>query len=107
VNEVKKEDSFKTFLIIWLGELISSIGSGMTAFGLGVHVWQLSRSAVDVSMVEIAALLPMILLCPSAGVLAGLGLIITALIVSKSKNIRKVETLKAAEGSLEAEHLYQ
>lgn len=70
MNEVKKEDGFKKFLIIWLGELISNIGSGMTAFGLGVYVWQLTHSAVDVSMVEMAALLPAILLGPAAGVLA-------------------------------------
>lgn len=70
MNEVKKEDGFKKFLIIWMGELISNIGSGMTAFGLGVYVWQLTHSAVDVSMVEMAALLPMILLSPAAGVLA-------------------------------------
>lgn len=70
MNGVKKEDKFKKFLIIWLGELISNIGSGMTAFGIGVYVWQLTHSAVDVSMVETAALLPMIILCPAAGVLA-------------------------------------
>ena len=70
MNKVKKEDGFKKFLIIWLGELISNIGSGMTAFGLGVYVWQMTHSAVDVAMVEMAALLPMILLCPAAGVLA-------------------------------------
>jgi MFS family permease len=70
VSEVKKEDRFKKFLIIWLGELTSNIGSGLTAFGLGVYVWQLTHSAVDVSMVEMAALLPMILLAPAAGVLA-------------------------------------
>jgi len=70
LNEIEEKDGFKKFLVIWLGELISNIGSGMTAFGLGVYVWQLTHSAVDVSMVEIAALLPMILLCPAAGVLA-------------------------------------
>ncbi|MGH4138345.1 MFS transporter [Clostridium sp.] len=70
MNEIKKEEGFKKFLIIWLGELISNIGSGMTAFGLGVYVWQLTHSAVDVAMVEMAALLPQILLCPAAGVLA-------------------------------------
>lgn len=66
----KSNGNFNKFLVIWLGELISSIGSGMTTFGLGVFVWQLTHSAVDVSLVEMAALLPMILLCPAAGVLA-------------------------------------
>lgn len=70
MNEVKVENGFKKFLIIWFGDLVSNIGTGMTAFGLGVYVWQLTNSALDVSMVEMAALLPMILLCPAAGVLA-------------------------------------
>lgn len=30
----------KKFLIIWTGELLSTIGSGLTAFGLGVYVYQ-------------------------------------------------------------------
>ena len=70
MNEAKIEAGFHKFLIIWLGELISNIGSGLTAFGLGVYVWQMTHSAVDVAMVEMAALLPMILLAPAAGVLA-------------------------------------
>lgn len=70
MNEVKTDAGFKKFLVIWVGELISSIGTGMTAFGLGVYVWQLTKSALDVAMVEMAALLPMILLSPAAGVLA-------------------------------------
>lgn len=70
MNKEKTEDGFKKFLIIWCGEFISSIGSGMTAFGLGIYVWQLTQSAMAVSMIEMAALLPMMLLSPVAGVLA-------------------------------------
>ena len=66
----KEKKGFSKFMIIWLGELISNIGSGMTAFGLGVYVWQTSHSTVAVSMVELAAFLPMILLSPIAGVFA-------------------------------------
>ena len=70
MNDVKIDAGFKKFLVIWMGELISNIGTGMTAFGLGVYVWQLTNSALDVAMVEMAALLPMILFSPAAGVLA-------------------------------------
>ncbi|GIN13266.1 hypothetical protein J26TS2_31330 [Shouchella clausii] len=70
MNKPKINNGFNKFLVLWLGELISNIGTGMTAFALGVYVWLMTQSAVDVAMVEIAALLPMILLAPAAGVLA-------------------------------------
>lgn len=67
---MKTKNGFQKFIIIWIGELISNIGSGMTAFGLGIYVWEITHSAVSVSIVELAAFLPMILLSPVAGVLA-------------------------------------
>ena len=36
---------FKKFLALWTGELISSIGGGLTSFGLGVYVFQETGSA--------------------------------------------------------------
>lgn len=70
MNNPKIENGLNKFLVLWVGELISNIGTGLTAFALGVYVWLLTQSAVDVAMVEMAALLPMILLAPAAGVLA-------------------------------------
>lgn len=32
--------SFSRFLLLFAGELISSIGSGLTSFGLGVYIFQ-------------------------------------------------------------------
>ncbi len=60
----------KKFLTIWVGELISSIGSGMTAFALSVYVYQTTGSATYVSLVTLLAYLPTILLSPLGGVLA-------------------------------------
>lgn len=60
----------RKFLIIWFGELISSIGSGMTAFALSVYVYQTTGSAAYVSLVTLLAYLPTILLSPIGGVLA-------------------------------------
>lgn len=36
----QEEKRMKKFILIWLGELVSSIGSGMTAFALSVYVYQ-------------------------------------------------------------------
>ncbi|MDD6488976.1 MAG: MFS transporter [Clostridia bacterium] len=60
----------KKFLIIWFGELISSIGSGMTAFALSVYAYQMTGSAACVSLITLLAYLPTILLSPLGGVLA-------------------------------------
>lgn len=60
----------KKFLMLWCGELISSIGSGMTAFALSVYVYQTTGSATYVSLITLLAYLPTVLLSPLAGVLA-------------------------------------
>lgn len=60
----------KKFMIIWLGELISGIGSGMTVFALAVYAYQTTGSVTLVSVISLAAFLPAILLSPLGGVLA-------------------------------------
>lgn len=67
---ISESKLFKKFLIIWIGEFISSIGSGLTAFALGVYVFQTTGSAVAVSLTTLFAFLPTILLNPVGGVLA-------------------------------------
>lgn len=63
-------NKMKKFLMLWSGELISSIGSGMTAFALSVYVYQTTGSATYVSLITLLAYLPTILLSPLGGVLA-------------------------------------
>lgn len=60
----------KKFLLIWLGEFISGIGSGMTAFALSVYIYQTTGSVSLVSVIAVASFLPTILLSPLGGVLA-------------------------------------
>ncbi|WP_249435681.1 MFS transporter [Paenibacillus sp. Marseille-Q4541] len=62
--------SFGYFMVLWLGEWISSIGSGLTAFVLGVYVYQMTETASSVALVTLCAFLPSILLGPIGGVLA-------------------------------------
>lgn len=60
----------KKFLTIWIGELISNIGSGMTAFAVSIFVFQHTGSATWVSVAALLAYLPTILLNPIGGILA-------------------------------------
>lgn len=60
----------RTFLIIWLGELISIVGSGMTGFALGVWIFQKTGEATPFALTVLFANLPRVLLLPLAGTLA-------------------------------------
>ena len=64
------ENSSLRFLIIWIGQLISSIGSGLTAFALGAYVFQLTGLATIYSLILLSAFLPSLLLKPIGGTLA-------------------------------------
>lgn len=66
--EIKR--GFRAFLLVWLAQMVARIGNGLTAFGLGVHVYQETRSSTAVAAVTLAAFLPGLLLTPFAGVLA-------------------------------------
>lgn len=59
-----------TFFILWIGQLISTIGSGMTAFGLSVYIFHETGSAAMVSLVALASFLPGLLLSVPSGTLA-------------------------------------
>ena len=60
----------KYFVYIWIGEFISSVGTGMTSFALSVYVYQTCGLASAVSLVTLLAFLPNILLSPVGGLLA-------------------------------------
>lgn len=56
---------FKKFLLLWSGQLISAIGSG-----LGIYVFQQTGKASAMALVTLLAFMPSLLLSPEAGVLA-------------------------------------
>lgn len=57
-------------MLLWTGELISSIGGGLTSFGLGVYVFGRTGSAASMALVTMLGFLPTLLLSVPAGVLA-------------------------------------
>lgn len=67
---MEHKSNYKKFLLLWSGEFISSIGGGLTSFGLSVYVFQRTGSAASTALVALLAFLPVLLLSPPAGVLA-------------------------------------
>ncbi|MCL2323022.1 MAG: MFS transporter, partial [Oscillospiraceae bacterium] len=60
----------KKFIILWVGQSISSLGSGMTAFALIVWIYSQKGTATSVTMLSFFTYLPSILFCFIAGTLA-------------------------------------
>lgn len=59
----------KTFIILWLGQLFSSVGSGMTYFTLTLWVWQKTESATAVALILVFYQLPQVIITPLTGIL--------------------------------------
>jgi len=55
------------FLIIWLGQLVSTVGSGLTSFALGVWVYLETDSATMFALNILAYTMPGILFSPLIG----------------------------------------
>lgn len=66
----KPPRGMRTFMIIWLGQLISILGSGLTSFALGVWIYQETGQATPFAVTVLFGNLPRILLSPVAGSLA-------------------------------------
>lgn len=59
----------RVFLIVWLGQLVSVIGSGLTTFALNVWVYQHTGSVTQFALISLCSQLPSILISPLAGAL--------------------------------------
>ena len=66
----KTKGNFGKFLLLATGEFISSIGGGLTSFGLGLYIFQQTGSAADMGLLTLLGFLPCLILRVPAGVLA-------------------------------------
>jgi DHA3 family macrolide efflux protein-like MFS transporter len=60
----------RAFFTIWISQLVSLVGSQLTAFALGVWVYDETRSVLLLAITQIAFSTPQVLFSPWAGVLA-------------------------------------
>ena len=59
----------RAFLIVWAGQLVSTLGSGLTSFAVAVVVYQKTGSAAQFGLLMFAWIFPTLLLSPVAGTL--------------------------------------
>lgn len=62
--------SMRTFLVVWVGQLISIIGSGLIGFGLSVWIFDQTGEATPFALNALFYNVPRILLAPLAGSVA-------------------------------------
>ncbi len=95
--KLKVAQGLRVFILIWFGQLVSLVGSGLTSFALGIWVYQRTGSVTLYTLLALFTTLPGILISPLAGALidrwdrrlcmilsdcgAGLGTLIIALLL--------------------------
>jgi len=62
-------NGMQTFVVIWLGQLVSLVGSGLTSFALGVWLYQQTGSVTLFALNALFFTLPQMLFSPFAGAL--------------------------------------
>ncbi len=112
-------DEYRTFLIVWFGQVISLVGSGLTWFGISIWVFLESGSVTQLAIILLASQLPRIVLSPIAGTFvdrwdrrwamilsdagAGLGtLAMVALYVTGNLTIPALAAIGAISGAFQA-----
>ncbi len=64
-----QNSKFKTFVIIWIGIVITAFGTELTTFAFGVWVYQRTGLATQFALISVFAVLPSIVISPWAGAL--------------------------------------
>jgi MFS transporter, DHA3 family, macrolide efflux protein len=108
VRRLWRERGVKTFAVVWLGQLVSNLGSSMTSFGLAIWVFDRTGSVLQLSLIVMAARAPALLVSPFAGALVDRWDRRTAMLLADTG--AAVGTLATMililTGSLETWHLY-
>jgi MFS family permease len=57
------------FSLVWIGQIVSVLASGMTAFAMTIYMYQQTHSATAMGFVQVAYITPFLLMSPVAGVM--------------------------------------
>ena len=108
MNTTKKLTGMKGFTIVWIGQFVSVLASTMTNFGLTIWMFQQTRSATAMAILQVCFILPFLLLSPIAGAMVDrynrkmMMMVSDLFAVSATVGILILQ----ATGSLEFWHLY-
>jgi MFS transporter, DHA3 family, macrolide efflux protein len=68
-NEKHRLGGMPGFIIVWLGQIISVLASGMTQFALTIWMYQQTSSATALGLMQVFYITPFLIISPIAGVM--------------------------------------
>ncbi len=57
------------FVLVWAGQIVSVLASGMTTFAMTIYMYQQTKSATAMAFVQVAYITPFLIMSPIAGVM--------------------------------------
>ena len=66
---LSRPTGFSAFLVVWVGQVVSLVGTGVTRFALTIWAWQITGTATTLALVGFFSFTPAILISPIAGAL--------------------------------------
>src|SRR5512142_1848905 len=57
------------FALVWVGQIVSVLASGMTTFAMTIYMYQQTKSATAMALVQVAYITPFLIMWPIAGVM--------------------------------------
>jgi MFS transporter, DHA3 family, macrolide efflux protein len=57
------------FVLLWAGQIVSVLASGMTTFAMTIYMYQQTKSATAMAFVQVAYITPFLIMSPIAGVM--------------------------------------
>lgn len=67
MTETTQRNGMKSFMLLWVAQLISLVGSGLTAFAMSVWVYERNGSATQFMLIFLFTTIPGLILAPFAG----------------------------------------
>ena len=64
-----KPSGLRGFVLVWIGQVFSMVGSQMTHFAMGIWAWEATGQATPLAMIGFFSFAPLIVFSPIAGVL--------------------------------------
>jgi MFS transporter, DHA3 family, macrolide efflux protein len=67
--QIKRPSGWLAFILVWVGQIISILASGMSGFGLSIWMYQQTESATAMGLMQVFYITPFLLMSPFAGVM--------------------------------------